>query len=176
MNKNIFLPIVFLFLFFGHSFAQNAPSRLMQNKGRIGIGASFHKDNRFLLIPYWLTNSFVIVPSVHFTYFQKQELDLILGLSTRQYISSNNVSSYLGFRLGTMMYKPYDVEEIDRFTRTDLFAGLTFGMEYYLARQFSVGVEIQGDFIKSDDNSYRFDNEGGIGFKITPVLQVSFYF
>jgi hypothetical protein len=158
------------------SYTQPPGFMRIQNEGKFGIGASFSNGKTGIILPYWVTNKFVIAPSLNFSYFQKLELDFIIGLNTRHYIQNDDLSSYFGFRVGSMLLMPYAGEEVNQSMRTDLFAGVTFGMEYYLAPQFSMGVEVQGDFVKSDERSQRFNNAGGFGFVIAPVVLAIFYF
>lgn len=168
-----FVLIVF-FVFLSHS--QSAGYMRVQNEGKFGVGASFSNGKTGIILPFWVTNRFVIAPSFNFSYFQKSELDLVVGISSRHYIFIDDLSSYFGFRLGSMLLMPYAGEEVNKSIRTDLFAGITFGMEYFLARQFSMGVEVQGDFMKSDERSQRFNNAGGFGFVLAPVVLATFYF
>jgi hypothetical protein len=158
------------------SFSQPSGFMRIQNEGKFGVGASFSNGKTGIILPYWVTNKFVVAPSLNFSYFQKLELDLVVGLNTRHYIQNDDLSSYFGFRVGSMLLIPYAEEEMNKSLRTDLFAGVTFGMEYFLAPQFSMGVEVQGDFVKSDERSQRFNNAGGFGFIIAPVVLAIFYF
>lgn len=98
-----------------------------------------------------------------------------LGLSTRHYLRVEQTSVYLGLRIGTMLLKPYE-DPNDTALRTDLFAGMSFGVEHYFNRFFALGAEIQGDYLQSDERSERFDNRGGVGLVLRPVILATFYF
>ncbi|TVQ11799.1 MAG: hypothetical protein EA361_12150 [Bacteroidetes bacterium] len=171
-------PIIFLLmiLFNISGWAQHPAVFHMQNEGRVGIAATFEPGHTGVMVPVWLTNRFVISPIVSFKYFQKKDLDLTIGIATRHYSLFNDMAFYFGFRVGSMLLIPYGEEELENDRQTDLFAGAHMGMEYFLARQLSVGLEIQGNFIQSDEKSTRFDNPGGVGVKLVPVLMATFYF
>jgi hypothetical protein len=59
---------------------------------------------------------------------------------------------------------------------TDIIAGLGFGGDFFLDEQFSLGVELQGNFTFSDEGSMRFGNPGGINFNTASQITASIYF
>lgn len=172
-----FAATLLVLVFFGFKGVSQHPSVLeMQNEGRIGITAAIEPGHTGMMVPLWLTNRSVIAPVISFSYLQNKELDLTLGVATRHYLNIDEMSYYFGFRIGSMLLIPYGEEEVDNDIRTDLFAGANIGLEYYLAEKWSVGLEIQGNFLQSDETSMRFENPGGMGFKLVPVLMTTFYF
>lgn len=175
-SKHFLIAILFSMCLSFSAYSQHPAIKRLQNQGRFGLAVTVGHGQSFLMAPFWLTNKFVASPILGFKYLQNAELDFTLGLATRHYLGLDDLSYYFGFRVGSMYYRPYDQNEVNQDGRTDLFAGLAFGMEYYLARRFSVGLEVQGDFVQSDERSQRFNNPGGIGFIINPVLVLSFYF
>jgi len=146
----------------------------LQNQGKFGVTAAIGNQTQGVSVLFWLTPGFVVSPSVNFSYLSRKELDLSLGLSTRHYIRVEQTSFYGGFRMGTMLLKPYDDPD-NTALRTDLFAGLSFGVEHFFTRFFTLGVEIQGDYLQSDERSERFENKGGIGVVVKPVVLLTFY-
>jgi len=176
MIKKTFFFLVIFFWFISLAIGQYPMVRSAQNEGKFGLGAYFSNDQQGLLLPFWLTDNFALVPTLQLKYFQKQDLDFTLGLNTRHYLAVDELAVYFGFRVGSMLLFPYSEEEQDKAVRSDLFAGITFGVEYFFSRNFSVGMEVQNDFYKSDERSLRFNNPGGYGFSIAPVIITIFYF
>lgn len=168
------LLLLFIFSFTGIS--QHPAVFRMQNEGRIGLAATFETGHTGVMVPVWLTNRFVIAPIASFSYFQKKDLDLTMGVATRHYTLRDEMAFYFGFRVGSYLLIPFKEEEPDNDRQTDLFAGAQIGMEYFLVKQLSLGLEVQGNFIQSDERSMRFKNPGGVGVKVVPVLMATFYF
>ncbi len=156
--------------------AQQSAVYKIMNKGRIGIAMSANHQEQAVWVPYWLTHNFVLAPMVSFSYFQKDKMDFSLGLSTRHYFRLDDLSAWFGFRVGTMMLIPAGEDDEKGELYTDLFAGAAMGVEYFFVRNFSLGMEVQGNFIQSDERSYRFNNPGGFGVQLTPLLMATFYF
>jgi hypothetical protein len=176
MIKKALISLVIFFWFISLAVGQYPMVRSSQNEGKFGLGAYFSSEQSGLLLPFWLTDNFVLIPTLHLKYFQKQDLDFTLGLNTRHYLSVEELAVYFGFRVGSMLFIPYAQEEMDKSLRSDLFAGITFGTEYFFSRNFSVGMEVQAEFYKSDERSQRFNNPGGYGFSFAPVIMTIFYF
>ncbi len=176
MCRSYLVILLLMILFRISGWAQHPAVFRMQNEGRVGIAAAFEPGHTGVMVPVWLTNRFVISPLVSFNYFQKKDLDLTIGIATRHYSLFNDMAFYFGFRVGSMLLIPFGEEELENDRQTDLFAGTHMGMEYFLARQLSVGIEIQGNFIQSDERSMRFDNPGGVGVMLVPALMATFYF
>jgi hypothetical protein len=53
---------------------------------------------------------------------------------------------------------------------------VAFGAEYFLSDSFSFGVEAQGNLTKSDENSSRFGNPGGVNFNTGAMVSATVYF
>ena len=169
-----FITIILLFLFAANG--QHPAVMSQNNQGKLGITVVTNNHQSVINLPFWLTERFVVSPIFGIGYLQNAELDMILGFNTRHYLQVGQLAHYFGIRLGTMLNKPFPEEDINSDTRTDLFAGLTFGAEYYFHRRFSLGIEIQGDFLKSDERSERFNNAGGFGVVVFPALLITYYF
>ena len=148
----------------------------MQNQGNLGVSIALSGSDQQVMVPYWVTNRFLVAPLFQFSYFSKKELDLAIGLGLRYYFRVDELSFYGGVRLGNYLLIPYTDDVIDGSSRTDLFAGPVFGVEYFLSRHLSLGFEMQGNYIRSDERSLRFNNPGGAGFEIKPIVLATFYF
>ena len=168
--------ILFLIFSFATARSQHPAVFGMQNQGKVGVSIALSASEQQVIVPLWVTNSFVIAPLFQFSYFNKKELDLAIGLGLRYYFRVEEFSLYGGIRLGNYLLIPYSNDAIDGSSRTDLFAGPVFGVEYFISRFLSLGFEIQGNYIRSDERSLRFDNPGGSGFEIKPVILATFYF
>ncbi len=147
----------------------------LNNQGKIGLSATLGNQLQGASVIYWFTPRFLVTPSLSFSYLSNKELDMSLGISTRHYLRVEQSSYYLGLRIGTILLKPYDDPD-DKFIRTDLFAGVSFGVEHFFTRFFTLGMEVQGDYLQSDERSDRFENQRGVGVVIRPVVLVTFYF
>jgi hypothetical protein len=103
------------------------------------LGAYFSSEQSGLLLPFWLTDNFVLIPTLHLKYFQKQDLDFTLGLNTRHYLSVEELAVYFGFRVGSMLFIPYAQEEMDKSLRSDLFAGITLARNTFFRATLAWG-------------------------------------
>lgn len=130
----------------------------------MGISGSLQANQFGILVPISLSEKFVLAPAFDLKYAEKVGTDFGIALAPRFYIKKEKVSPYLGFRLGTLINKPSSDNQVDTETKIDWLAGLAFGGEYFLSDNFSFGVEIQGNFTKSDKNSNRFGHPDGINF------------
>ncbi len=145
------------------------------NDGKLGLSVALREGSPELMVPYWYTNRFVVAPTF-FLQLVQEELDFTLGVATRHYTHIGKPALYFGFRVGSMVLLPFGDEESDNDLKTDLFAGATFGSEYFFTDKMSLGIELRGDFIQSDNRSTRFDNPGGITLMFAPVLLATIYF
>ncbi len=107
---------------------------------------------------------------------KKLGLDIGFALAPRFYLKKEKISPYVGLKVGTLINKPSSENKIDTETKIDLLGGLAFGGEYFLSDNFSFGVEIQGNLTKSDENSYRFGNPGGVNFNTSTMISATVYF
>jgi len=97
--------------------------------------------------------------------------DISLGVLARLNMLEGKAIPYVGLRLGALHFVPKDGESV-----TDFIAGLAVGGEYFLAQKFSLGVEGQFNFAKSDKNSSRFNNPDGTNFNTASAVSATFYF
>lgn len=147
-----------------------------QDKKFIGISGSIQGNQYGILIPMWLGEKFVLAPAIDLKYAEGTGTDIGIGLSPRFYLKNDKTAPYFGLKIGALLNKPSSENEIDTDTKLDLLGGIAFGGEYFLAEKFSFGVELQGNFTKSDDKSNRFGNPGGLNFNTGTMISATLYF
>lgn len=147
-----------------------------QTTRKIGLSGSLQSNQLGISLPMWLGEKFVLAPSVGFQYAEKIGSDLSIGLSPRFYLKNEQLAPYFGLKVGASMNMPASDNTIDNTTKVDLLGGLAFGAEYFIAEHFSLGVEAQGNFTKSDKNSNRYGNPDGLNFNTATMVSATIYF
>ena len=99
-----------------------------------------------------------------------------IGIVPKYYFKTEQVAPYAGLRAGAIFYNPADKNEINVTKTTDILVGGAFGADYFFFEKFSIGVELQGNFTISDENSFRFGNPGNVNFNTAAAVLVSVYF
>ena len=167
--KKIIVFILFLtFLSSGYLFSQAERT--------IGLSGSIQSNQLGISLPIWLGEKFVLAPALDFEYAEKIGTDFSIGLAPRFYFKNEKLSPYFGLKLGTAINIPSSDNTIDEETKWDILGGVAFGAEYFLGDNFSVGVEAQGNFTKSDKNSNRFGNPDGLNFNTATMISATIYF
>ncbi len=178
MKKLILICLASLFTTF--SFAQEPEEK----SPRIGISAAIQSSSVGIQIPIWLGENVVLAPSVGAQFSDNYGWIAQLGLAPRFYLNDkvNALRPYLGLRVATIMDFPTKVVPTNIFEPEtpdniiDFIGGLNFGGEYFFSTRFSVGLEIQANIIKSDENSLRFGNPGGLNFNTGALALINIYF
>jgi hypothetical protein len=147
-----------------------------QGKIKTGLTASFQESQYGILVPIWLGERFVLAPALNFSFAEKMGTDIGIGLAPRFYLKKETVSPYFGLKFGAMINLPYSELETDKNNKVDIVGGVAFGAEYFLAENFSLGVEAQGNLTKSDEGSNRYGNPGGLNFNLGTMLSATVYF
>ncbi len=141
----------------------------------IGISGTIQTTQFGIAIPIWAGSHTTISPAFDFQWGQKIGTDYGIGLVPRFYFSTKKLAPYLGLRGGLIHFTPAK-ENTSETATTDWVAGLEGGAEYFFDPRFSVGVEIQGNFTKSDKNSMRFGNPGNWNFNLATMVSANVYF
>lgn len=147
-----------------------------QEKAKIGLSASIQDSQFGILVPIWVKEKIVLAPAIDFKFAEKVGADVSIGLAPRFYFKTENIAPYFGLKIGTIINFPSSKNEIDNETKLDLIGGIAFGAEYFLAERFSLGVEAQGNFSKSNKTSDRFGNPGGLNFNLATMFIATIYF
>jgi hypothetical protein len=152
---------------------------------RIGISTAIQSSSVGIQIPIWLGDNIVLAPSIGAQFGDNYGWVAQFGLAPRFYLNDkvNALRPYLGIRAATIIDFPTKIEDPVGFPTPDkteniidLIGGLNFGGEYFFSPRFSVGLEIQANIIKSDENSLRFGNPGGINFNTGALALINIYF
>lgn len=167
MNKLSLL--VFLFL-------MNISLLFAESPVKIGLSGSVQGSQYGILLPMWVSQRVALVPAFDVKYAETVGMDMVLGLSIRHYHKVEDVAPYLGFRAATALFTPSHDNEFDNERRIDMIFGPNVGIEYFFTERFSAGVEAQGNFTKSHENSARFGNPGGLNFNTGTMISVTVYF
>ncbi|NOU47982.1 MAG: hypothetical protein HOO86_13105 [Bacteroidales bacterium] len=165
-RKIVFVSILSVFMTV-HAFAQS--------KNRAGLSGSVQGNQFGISIPVWLSEKFVLAPVFDFKYAEKVGSDFSIGLAPRFYLRKEKLAPYFGLKLGTMINTP-SKSSIYSDTKIDYVGGIAFGAEYFITEIFSVGVEAQGNFTKSDKYSQRYGNPGGVNFNTATAVSATIYF
>lgn len=148
-----------------------------QNNQHIGISGTIQGAQYGLTLPIWMGQKFALAPSIDLRYVEDTGVDFNLAIAPRYYFKRDKLATYMGIRLGVLT----EHHEINQYyygaeVTYDYMGGVCFGGDYFLAEQLSVGVEAQGNFVKSDDHSSRFGNPGGINFNLATMVNVTIWF
>jgi len=170
MKNKIIFTILILFLFTSVSFSQTY-------KRKIGLSGTIQGGQFGVLLPIWGGERLVIAPAVDFNFAENIGIDLGLGLANRYYFNNENLSPYIGLKVGVLHYIPTKKSYfVENESITDYIGGLAFGGEYFLSENFSFGVETQANIAKSGENSLRFGNPGGLNFNLATMVSATIYF
>jgi hypothetical protein len=142
----------------------------------IGLSGSIQGNQFGILIPMWLEERFVLAPAFDLKFAEGVGTDLSIGLVPRWYLNDEILAPYFGIKIGTIINIPSSKNEIDTDTKADIVGGIAFGAEYFFTDRFSLGVEAQGNFTKSDKKSNRFGNPDGINFNTATMVSATIYF
>jgi hypothetical protein len=168
MKKILVFTLFVVFLFSNSLFSQT--------KRKIGLSGSIQSSQFGISLPIWLSEKFVLAPAFDFEFVEKVGTDLSIGLAPRFYLKNDKLAPYFGLKLGMAINIPSSNNTIDTKTKFDIMGGLAFGAEYFIGDNFSLGVEAQGNFTKSDKNSNRFGNPDGLNFNTATMLSATIYF
>jgi hypothetical protein len=171
-TTKLFVCIIVICIFSSAAFSQNEDNL----KRMVGLSASVQSTQLGISIPFWIGKKITIGPSFELLYAEKVGADIGLGLVSKYYIRSGKVSPYTGIKLGFINNTPVKTNIVLQESTTDFVGGLAFGGEYFFDRQFSISVEIQGNFTKSDPESDRFGNPGGLNFNTASMIAANIYF
>ncbi len=166
-NKNLLLLLAIVII---------SKSSFSQDKKTIGISGTIQGSQFGIVLPVWLGDKFVLAPAFEFKAAEGIGTELGLGLNPRFYTKKEKLSPYFGLRAGVIINTPSSKNTIETSTKTDVLAGLAFGAEYFLSDNFSFGVEIQGNFTISNENSNRFGNPDGVNFNTGTMVSATVYF
>lgn len=144
-------------------------------QSKIGLSGTIQNSQLGISLPVWLSEKWVLAPSFSFAYAEKIGSDLTISLQPRYYFKKDKLAPYAGIRFGAAINMPSS-QVLYSEKSVDLMGGLSFGAEYFFVENFSVGIEAQGIFTKSDDHSNRFGNPGALNFNTATMISATIYF
>jgi len=169
-KTGLLLGVVTILVFTGTLHAQDSLIR------KVGISATI-QDNQFgFLIPVFINNHMSLSPAFDFKYAQRVGTDFSIGLVPKFYLKTGKISPFIAFRIGAMINYPSSINQSTTKNTIDWVGGIGFGGEYFIDKNFSFGIELQGTGTISDVGSDRFGNPGGFNFNTATVVSVNMYF
>jgi hypothetical protein len=168
MLKNFLLSAVLYFSFTSVTSAQTTP---MAVSGDVGIAASLQDEQLDVILPIWVADNFVLAPALGFVMAEDFGTDLSIAAMARYYFRKSQVSTYIGPKIGAILFSPESGS-----STTDLLVGAMLGGEFFLASQFSLGVEVQLNAFFADDASTRFGNPGKMTINTGSAVYATMYF
>ncbi|MEL7834447.1 hypothetical protein [Fodinibius sp. Rm-B-1B1-1] len=136
-----------IFLISSTAFAQNRPTQ-----STFGLTASIQGNQTNLQVPIWLNDNVTIAPVFGINHQQNNFTSINLGVAPRFYQDvGSDFATYLGAR-GIIQRTSPEVGAED----SDFLLGATGGGEYFLGEHFSLGVEVQLNFLINDNGNDRF--------------------
>jgi hypothetical protein len=167
--------LAFLLLFLSSSvFAQDADTN---DRPRIGLAASIQTEQFGLLVPIWLNDGLVLVPTARVNFAETIGTDFAVGLSLRDYFREGKVRPYFTPGVAALFSVAADPDDqVEDPNTLDWVFGLAIGGEYFIDPRFSFAVELGLNGYLSDENSNRFGNPDGFGVNTAAAVLVNVYF
>ncbi len=157
-------------------FLLSANMLFSQNTPRVGLSGTVQSDQFGISVPVWLSENFALAPSIGILYAEKVSTDFAIGLASRFYFSTEGLAPYFALNVGTAIKIPSDDNIMEEDIMVDFIFGLGYGAEYFISDHFSLGVEAQLNLTKSDENSNRFGNPGGVNINTATMITATIYF
>lgn len=137
-----------------------------------GLSASLQSNQMGIVFPIWVSNNSAIVPHFSALWVEDAGTDYAVGLSYRKYRHKNSsVHPYFGIGASLVGLTIKDEDAI-----IDYIFGVNSGAEYFFSDQFSIGIEAQLNVSKSDYQSLRFGNPGGLNLNTGSILLATIYY
>jgi len=144
---------------------------------KIGLSASIQSEQFGLLIPIWLKDDLVLVPTARVNFAETIGTDLAIGFSLRDYFREGKVRPYFTPGIAALFSFAEDSDDLLEDSSTlDWVLGLAIGGEYFIDPRFSFAVELGLNGYLSDENSNRFGNPDGFGINTAAAVLVNVYF
>ncbi len=168
--KKVILFIIVFFIFYNAGAAEN------KSNTALGMMVSFQQAQVDIACPIRTSNSFMIAPVISVSYMEDIGSTFGFGLAPRFYMNdkeckANTLKPFISAKAAFVRSSPDNGP-----STTDFIIGISYGGEYFISSNFSVGLEAQLNFVKSDDNSGLFGNPGGINVNTGGSLFASIYF
>ena len=136
----------------------------------MGMGASFQGEQSDILLQFSLSESISFGPYFRYVYGEDLGTDLGLGILGKFYLNNKKVSPFICATVGFLHASPDNGDSV-----TDIILGGGFGMDYFIDSNISIGIYAMLNATKSDENSSRFGNPGGIMINTSTALTAFIY-
>ena len=140
-----------------------------------GFSATIQNAQYGIMIPIWISKNISVAPALDFQWGDDIGTDYAVGIVPKFYVSTKRLAPYICIKGGFASFVPAKGNH-SQIRTLDWLAGLGLGAEYFIDPRFSFGVEIQGNFTKSDKNSLRFNNPGKWNFNLATMVSANVYF
>lgn len=175
MNRKSICNIIFLLaiavLVSASAVTAQETNTTTNNEKKFGISVALQTEQLDLTFPIWPGSSIVIIPSISVVSVSDVATDFGFGLGLRYNLNTTEAVPYIGVRFAALNLLPKNGDSI-----TDLVFGIFSGGEYFFSDHFSISVEAQLNYAKSDEFSFRFNNPDGTNVNTATVALASFYF
>ena len=151
--------------------AQELPADSAKNDKKFGISVALQTEQLDLTFPIWPGSSIVIIPSISVVSVSDVATDFGFGLGLRFNLNTTESVPYIGARFAALTLIPSVGDSF-----TDLVFGVFAGGEHFFSDHFSVSVEAQLNYAKSDEFSTRFGNPDGTNVNTATLALATFYF
>lgn len=166
--KKLFLATLLISTFTSIGYAQNTED----DNRTFGFTASLQTDQLDFLVPIWVSEQMTIAPTVSVVSAKEVGSDITIGVQPKFYTSKpEKAALFIAVKGGVVIGIPDEGDNI-----YDFIAGAGVGGEYFLDKNFSFGIELQGNFTISDEGSFRFGNPGNVNFNTATAITASIYF
>ena len=152
--------------------AQDLPADSAKNDKKFGISVALQTEQLDITFPIWPGSSIVIIPSISVVSVSDVATDFGFGLGLRYNLNTTEAVPYIGIRFAALTLIPKGGDD----SFTDLVFGLFSGGEYFFSDHFSISVEAQLNYAKSDEFSNRFGNPDGTNVNTATLALATFYF
>src|SRR5688572_3447792 len=170
---------LFATVFSSTSFAQETTSVNQEESAhrKFGLSANIQNSETGLTFPIFITQKFVLAPSVGLLYAEGVGKDISVGLVPKIYFQTERFAPYMALRVGAIFNRPEGASDNPAFKNTpDILTGLAGGAEYFLIPNFSFGVEGQFNVALPAETSMRFGRAGGVVASLGTAVTANIYF
>jgi len=137
-----------------------------QTGSRAGIRVNVQNTHTDIQAPFFICEKFSLAPVVGVSY-ANNNTDILAGFAPRFYFKAPKpFAPYIGATVAAITGNGV----------TDFLGGLSFGGEYFFNEHFSVAAEAQGNVVRSDKKSMRFNNPGETTFNTGSAVSATVYF
>jgi hypothetical protein len=144
------------------------------SRSKTGIMVSLQGTHSDIVLPFRISPNILLGPSISFFYAEDVGSDIGIGVLFKSYQTDQidrSVARFWSLRSGLFFASPKNGD-----SSTDMMFGIGYGADYYLHPNVALGAEAQLNLVKSDKNSSRFGNPGGVNVNTAGSLALTIFF